>query len=291
MRHLPLLMLSVVALAVVGGVAQERDGSHDTAPVTPFRIIGGIYYVGMADISSFLIATPNGHVLLDSTYEHTVPVVQKGIESLGFELRDIRIILNSHAHSDHLGGHKRMKDLTGARVVMSEPDAAVLADGGRSDFQNAENKQLYPALKSDRVIQDGEEVRLGGVTLVAHLTPGHTKGCTTWTTVVEESGQEYDVVFACGLPSRGQATPNAKYPGMREDTRKAFATARGVQADVFLAQHGRAFRFLEKMKRHQEGATPNPFIDPQGFRAYAEERERLFLEALEKQAPERTGLR
>jgi metallo-beta-lactamase class B len=283
------LLPAALVMMAVCGFGQSRNAvpakSRDNAPVKPFRVIGNIYYVGLVDVSSFLITTPEGDILLDSTYENTAPAVRNSIEQLGFHMRDIKVLLNTHAHSDHIGGHKLMKELTGAQVVMSELDAPALADGGLSAFDNKDGKQRFQPLKADRIIREGEEVSLGGTTLVARLTPGHTKGCTSWMTVAEEGGQKYNVGFVCSLPGPSlMAFRNSpKYPAVIEDSLKSFAIAKSLQVDVFLGSHASQFGLAEKIKRMSEGAQPNPFIDPQGFRAYVEKSESVFREALEKQ--------
>jgi metallo-beta-lactamase class B len=278
------LLLQVVLLIAVSGFAQTPNKMHGTDPVKPFRVIGNIYYVGVSDVSSFLVTTPEGDILLDSTYEDTVPGVRKSIEQLGFHMRDIKILLNSHAHSDHLGGHKMMKELTGAQVVMSELDAPALADGGRSSFDNKNGTQRFQPMKADRIIHEGDEVRLGGTTLVARLTPGHTKGCTTWTMVAEDGCKNYNVAFICSLPGPNltELRNSPTYPNVIEDSLKSFAIAKSLPVHVFLGSHAAQFGLAEKMKKMADGAQANPFIDPQGYRAYVEHDERRFKEALEK---------
>ena len=165
-------------------------------PFEPFRLIGNIHYVGASDVSSFLITTRDGHILIDSGFEATVPMIRDDVRKLGYRFEDIKIVLNSHAHLDHAGGHALLKRLTHAQIVMSEADAALLSHGGKGDFPPiSEQIMAYEPAQADRIIRDGEQVSLGGVTLTAHLTPGHTKGCTTWTMVVEDDGKRYNVVF------------------------------------------------------------------------------------------------
>ncbi len=258
----------------------EEDQEYRTARAKPFRIIGNIYFVGATlHNTSYLITTPEGHILLDTGHEESVQAVRESIESLGFQLRDVEIILSSHAHHDHIGGHALMKELTGASILATEADADVMSTGGKSDFR--ERAPWKPA-KADRIIGDGERIQLGGVTLVAHLTPGHTKGCTTWTTVVNEGGQTYDIVFVGGMQVNTGVplVRNSKYPNMVEDFARSFAKLKSMPCDIFLAAHGYWFNLWEKVKRLTQGARMNPFIDPQGYRNYIEERERAYLQRL-----------
>src|ERR1700683_5292092 len=183
-------------------------------PVAPFHIIGNIYYVGASEVTSFLIVTPAGDILLDGGFAETAPQIEANIQKLGFKLADVKILLNSHAHFDHSGGLAELKQSTGAKLVAMEGDAGVLASGGFTDFAYG-GKQLFAPVKPDRVIHDGDTVSLGGVTLKAHLTAGHTRGCTTWTMTTEESGKIYHVVFA-GSASILSSYSFIKHPGHPE---------------------------------------------------------------------------
>src|SRR4051812_1334734 len=166
------------------------------APVPPRHLISNIYYVGAIGVSSFLITTPQGHILLDTGFEDTGPTIKKGVEQLGFKLTDIKIILSSHAHIDHVGGHAAMKKITGAKIYASAADAKTIESGGLDDFIPFPRETiLYPPAKVDHIVADGEQVTLGGITLTAVLTPGHTRGATTWTMNVTDKGKTYHVVF------------------------------------------------------------------------------------------------
>jgi metallo-beta-lactamase class B len=255
-------------------------------PFEPFRLIGNIYYVGASDVSSFLITTPEGHILLDSGFEATVPLIRAGVRKLGFRFEDIRILLNSHAHVDHAGGHALLKRLTGARIVMSEADATLLAKGGRGDFLPVSEEILaYEPAQADRIIRDGDHVTLGGVTLTAHLTPGHTQGCTTWTMVVEEDGKKFDVVFfgSTTLLPGVRLVDHPKYPGMAQDFARTFRVLKSLPCDVFLGPHGSQFGLREKARRLAAGEKPNPFIDPEGYRAFLARSEEIVLQRRERQ--------
>jgi metallo-beta-lactamase class B len=169
--------------------AQADETSRSwNQPVNPYRVIGNIYYVGAAEVTSFLIVTPAGHILLDSGFAETVPQIKQNIAQLGFRLQDVKILLNSHAHFDHAGGLAELKKLTGAKLMASEADAALLAKGGKGDFHFGDRLSYAPVI-TDRMLQDGDRVELGGVTMTAHLTPGHTKGCTTWTMKVKDRSE------------------------------------------------------------------------------------------------------
>ncbi len=250
-------------------------------PTKPFRIIGNIYWVGLSDQVSFLITTPQGHILLDTTSEETVPWVRESIEKLGFKLKDIKTIMTTHAHGPHMGGFAIFKEITGAKIIAPAGDAYLLTDGGQSDFDAG--REIFTPVKPDRVVSDGDKVSLGGVTLVAHLTPGHTKGCMTWTTVVEDSGKKYNVVIACPPAVGGDTVPlvgNAKYPNIAEDYAKAFSVLKSLPCDVFLTTRSAIFKREEKQKRLEAGEQPNPFIDPKGYQEYIADAEKRYLDKL-----------
>ena len=282
--------LAAIVLMFVGsvvGFAQANEGGqndplHGQHILKPFRIIGNIYYVGLDNNTSYLITTPQGHIFIDPTYEGAVPLIRKSIEQLGFRPKDIKFVLNAHAHGDHVEGLAAFKELTGGKVLVMSGDAPAIADGGKSTSRNGQ--QQWRPVRVDKTLHDGDEVRLGGVTLVAHLTPGHTKGCTTWSTVAEENGRKYNVVFVCsvGVNAGTVLVGNTKYPEIAEDYKKSFSVLRSLPCDVFLASHGRFFHLEEKVKRMEQGGGSNPFIDPAGYQAYITESERLFQEALQK---------
>jgi len=248
------VLLSVAALAL----ADE--------PFPPHHIIGNLYYVGSHDLSSFLITTPRGHILINSSYERTVPIIEASVEKLGFHFRDINILLDSHAHGDHVAGNPLVKQLTGATVMVMQKDV----------------KGVPGAI--DRVLHNGEQVNLGGTVLTAHLTPGHTPGATTWTMTATEGGKPYHVVISSsiGVNPDYVLVNNSKYPGIADDYRRSFEVMRALPCDIYLAPHGAQYGLFEKYPKLAKGG-PNPFIDPDGYRAYVDNSEKLFLGKLEEQ--------
>jgi metallo-beta-lactamase class B len=248
-------------------------------PFKPVRIIANIYYVGASGVSSYLITSPGGHVLVDTGFEQTVPLIRDNVTQLGFRMEDIKIILASHAHVDHTGGHGLARQLTGARIVMSEADAALLASGGKADF--LDEAMPYRPAKADQIVADGEQIKLGSTMLTAHLTPGHTKGCTTWTTVAEEKGKRYRVVFFGSTSILTKLVNNARYPEIARDYAATFRKLKALPCDVFLAPHASFFGLEEKARRVDEG--PNPFVDSKAFHDYVMRAEQNFLKQLEKE--------
>lgn len=262
--------------------AAPEDEVYRNARVKPFKIIGNIYYVGASQhITAYLITTPQGHILIDTGFKESVAPVRENIEALGFKIRDVKLMLATHAHGDHVGGFTQMKELTGAKVLSSGLDAGVMASGGKTDFRSGEG---WEPTKVDQIIQDGEKVSLGPVTMVAHLTPGHTKGCTTWTTVVNEGGKNLNVIFLCGVRMNDNVpvVNNPKYPNMPQDFAMSFKKLKALPVDVFLGAHGYWFDIQSKMKR-MEQAGANPYIDPDGYRKYLIDMESYFLDEVKKE--------
>jgi metallo-beta-lactamase class B len=284
MKRQPALAVGVAAFLLTAWVYGHQDPLRDAGsrPVEPSRIIGNIFYVGAEGISSHIIVTKAGIILLDTGTLQMLPGLRANIEKLGHKLSDIKIILSSHAHWDHVEGHAAMKDLTGAQVMAVGEDAAAIAAGVDNSALGAEG---WKPTKVDRVLKDSDTVALGGVTMTAHLTPGHTKGCTTWTTTVEENGKPYAVVFIGGISiNEGvRLIGNERHPTIAEDYARTFRTLKALKADVFLAQHPSIYGMAEKMQKMKEGATPNPFIDPDGYRRVIAEAEAAYLNQLEQE--------
>jgi metallo-beta-lactamase class B len=255
-------------------------------PVKPYRIIGNVWYVGASGVTSFLITTSKGHILLDGGLPETAPQIKQNVARLGFKLTDIKILLNSHAHYDHAGGLAELKELTGAKLMATEADAALLARGGKDDFTWGD-KYAYQPVKADRVLRDGDRVELGEVTLTARLTPGHTRGSTTWTMKAPDGGKQYDVVFATSVSAPGyKLVNNDKYPQIADDYRRSFQILKSLPCDVFLGPHAEFFSMKEKMARIEQGEKPNPFIDPDGYREYVANGEKDIQKIIETQTQE-----
>jgi metallo-beta-lactamase class B len=277
------LVLLILALPLSIDAQRDPQARASNQPVRPFRIIGNVYYVGAIEVSSYLITTPQGHILLDSGFAETVPQIRENVKQLGFKFEDIKLLITSHAHYDHTGGMAELKALTGAKLAASEADAVQLATGDRDDFQWGNRFEFAP-VQADRILHDGDTVELGGVWLVAHLTPGHTRGNTTWTMEVKDGGKTYNVVFLGSTSAPGyRLVNNRKYPNIVADYQKSFRVLESLPCDVFLGSHGSFFQLKEKMAKLAAGATANPFIDPQGYRQFIEDSKKDFYEQLKEQ--------
>ena len=251
-----------------------------TAPFPPFRIAGNLYYVGSQDLASYLVVTPQGNILINSGTEANPPLIRASIEKLGFKLRDTRILLISHAHWDHAGGSAAILRATGAAYMVMEADAPVVESGGSKDFFYG-NTDLYPSAKVDRVLHDGNTVRLGGTVLVAHLTPGHTKGCTTWTMRVTEGGRSYAVVIVGGVSvNPGYAlVNNRRYPRIAADYERTWRVLKSLPCDIFLGAHGGYFDLVAKYRQWRPGGA-NPFVDPIGYETFVAQAQQAFAAKL-----------
>lgn len=253
------------------------------APVPPRHLVDNVYYVGAVGVSSYLITTPAGHILLDTGFADTVPIIQRGLEQLRFKLTDIKIILSSHAHIDHTGGHALMRQLTGAQVLASAGDARVLESGGADDFiPFPRDTILYAPVKVDRIIKDGERVTLGDVTLTAHLTPGHTQGATTWTMEVKEAGRGYHLVFfsSASINSGTRLLRHPSYLGIAADLERTFTRLKGLPCDIFLAPHGGQFAMADKFARLERGEGVSALVDPEGWKQLIDAAEGAYREQL-----------
>jgi metallo-beta-lactamase class B len=277
--------VTFAAVFIMASTLRAQVNPDWIEPFPPFRIAGNLYYVGSKDLASYLITTPQGNILINSDLETSPQLIQASIEKLGLKVSDVRILLISHAHWDHDGGSAAIKALTGATYMVMDGDVSVVESGGKTDFQYGNTPaSLYPPTKVDRVLHDGDEVKLGGTTLVAHLTPGHTKGCTTWTMKVAEAGKSYDVVII-GSPNVNDGyklVGNPSYPRIASDYERTFQVLKSLPVDIFLGAHGSYFDLLTKYPRLKEGAA-NPFIDPAGYRSYVADRERAYRTELAKQ--------
>lgn len=262
-------------LLFLAGVISAQNTQVDwNKPFPPHKVIGNVYFVGTTELGSFLIVTPEGDILINSDFETSVPVIRASVEKLGYKMTDIKIILGSHAHGDHMEGDALMKELTGAQVMAMEQDVPAL-------------RKMMPGGKPhpiDRILHDGDEVKLGGTTLVAHLAAGHTKGCTTWTLKAQDNGKTYDVVIlgSIGVNPGYILVGNKDYPQIADDYVRSFRVLRALHCDVFLGAHGSFYNLPEKYAKLQKGG-PNPFIDPDGFKAHIDRQEKAFLAKLDEQ--------
>jgi metallo-beta-lactamase class B len=278
------LRILILFFAVTGSLCAQTNPEW-TQPFPPHRVIGNVYYVGSKDLASYLITTPQGLILINSSLTSSPALIRKSVEQLGFRFSDIKILLISHAHFDHDAGSARIKQLTHAKYMVMDADVPVVEDGGKSDFQYGKSSDMYfsPA-KVDRVLHDGDEVRLGGVVLVAHKTPGHTKGCTTWTLKVNGKHNIYNVVIV-GSPNVNpgyKLVNNKSYPQIAQDYEQTFRVLKALPCDVFLGAHGSYYEMQAKYARIKNGGA-NPFVDPAGYKAYVADRERAFLDELHRQ--------
>jgi len=287
-QHLRISALVPIALAI-STIARDVSAQTDptwTEPFPAFHVAGNLYYVGSKGLANYLITTPQGHILINSDLEANVPMIKASVEQLGFKFSDIKVLLISHAHWDHDAASATVKRMTGAKYMVMDADVPVVESGGKTDFQyGTVTDALYAPAKVDRVLHDGDEVKLGDAVLVAHLTPGHTKGCTTWTMKVTDGGKTYDAVIV-GSPNVNagyKLVGNALYPQIVPDFERTFKVLKSLPADIFLGAHGSYFDLEAKYARLKEGAA-SPFIDPNGYKKYVDEREQAFRSALAKQS-------
>jgi metallo-beta-lactamase class B len=275
-KLLPCLLFVLLAASQMPAQTKQaplkQAGKTDwNAPFPAHKVIGNVYFVGSAELASFLITTPQGHILINSDFEATVPVIRASVEKLGFKFTDIKILLGSHAHGDHMEGDAMVKELSGARVMAMEQDVPWL-------------RKMTPGGKPhpiDHILKDGEEVKLGGATLTAHLTAGHTPGCTTWTTKVDDNGKVYNVLIVCsvGVNPGTVLVNNKDYPSIAGDYARSFKVLRTMPVDVFLGAHGSFYGLQAKYAKLQGGGA-NPFIDLAGFKAYLDDKESAFTKEL-----------
>ena len=274
-----------IAMLVLCGAALAQGDPEWTQPFPPYRVIENVYYVGSKGLASYLITTPQGHILINSSLEASVPLIRESIEKLGFRFSDVKILLISHAHWDHCAGSALIKQMTHAQYMVMDADAPEIENGGLDNFQYGDSKMpSYTPTEVNRVLHDGDEVKLGGVVLTAHLTPGHTKGCTTWTMRVKSGTRTYNVVIV-GSPNVNagyKLVSNAKYPQIASDYERMFSVLKMLPCDIFLGAHGNYYGMEAKYARMKDG-TANPFVDPDGYKKYVAEKEQAFRAELAKQ--------
>jgi metallo-beta-lactamase class B len=285
-------LIPALALALTG-ISFAQAPADWTEPFPPHHVIGDIYYVGSRGLAAYLVTTSQGHILINSNLDSSVPQIRASIEKLGFHFNDVKILLISHAHFDHCAGSFQIKELTAAKYMVMDADAPEIEAGGKGNFQYGKSaNSLFKPVKVDRVLHDGDEVKLGDTVLVAHLTPGHTKGCTTWTMKAREKDKTYDVVVV-GSPNVNpgyKLVNNDLYSQIAEDYEHMFRVLKSLPCDVFLGAHGNYYGMEAKFARLKDGGT-NPFIDPEGYKSYVAEREQTFRAELKKQSEQRPATR
>jgi metallo-beta-lactamase class B len=274
-EHMKRLILTLAFSAAVPVHVWAQNGWDDPFPA--HRVMDNLYFVGTGGLGTFLITTPEGHILINTDFERTIPLIEQGIQAMGFDLADVRIILGSHAHGDHQAADVFLREHIGAMIMIMEEDVAGWQRMMRGDGE----------IPIDRVLHDGDKVTLGGTTLVAHRTPGHTRGCTSWGMEVEESGRTYNALVVCsfGVNANYILVDNPDYPDIAKDYRATFAKARAMPVDVFVASHGSFYDLRTKHEtiQHREEGDPNPFLDHSGFLAYVDLQEQRFQAMLETQ--------
>ena len=289
---LVLAMSSVLVSAQTSPLSPEQRAQFHglySEPADPFRIVGNIYYVGARNIASYLITTPDGHIMIDTGTREMHSVIRANVEKLGFKLADVKILLSGHAHFDHVQGHAAMKKATGARVMAIGEDAAALASGTDKSPLGDEG---WEPVQVDRVLKDGDTVTLGGTTLRAVWAPGHTPGCTTWTTTVQEKGRPYSVAFyACGGPNGGvKLIGNSKFPHLVEETLRSFRRLKELKPDIYLTMHPQNL-FAGKVERIKAGETPHPLFDPAGWTKMLADVEANFLKRVQEERTKTSAAR
>ena len=280
-----LLLIAALAVTAFSQKAIIPSSPDWTKPFPPFKIIGNVYWVGTYDLSTYLITTPAGNILINSGVESTVPQIQASVEKLGFKLSDTKILLAMHGHWDHVAGLAELKRLTGAKMIMSEADTELLESGGRSDFYFGESPEaLFPPVKVDQKLKDGDKVALGGVELTARMHPGHTKGSTTFLFDVREAGKTYHVALV-NLPRINigvTVSGMPKYPGIAEAYAQTFRQLRALDIDIWLPAHGSHFDLHDKIKAG-DPYSPERFVDPAGLRRALDRLETIYRDQLARE--------
>jgi metallo-beta-lactamase class B len=280
------LMCAALLVALLSAVRLPAANPPEwTQPFPPFKIAGNLYYVGSADLAAYLVATPQGNILINSNLESSPDLIKQSIEKLGFHFSDTKILLISHGHFDHCAGSAQILKMTGAKYYVMDADVPVVEAGGQNDFNYAGNKDFwFPSVHVDRTLHDGETVSLGGITLTALKTAGHTRGTTTWTLDETANGKTLHVVIV-GSPNVNpgyKLVHNAAYPQIADDYKREFQTLQALPCDIFLGAHGAYFDLKAKYARFKAG-DQNAFIDPQGYKAYIADRRQAFEAEYKKQ--------
>jgi metallo-beta-lactamase class B len=287
MKRLAIALCACIALGTAAQAQTIREFLDRflvlwNTPTEPFRMIDNIYYVGTEGLAAYLIVTPQGHILIDTVMPESTGQIKASIAKLGFKVADIKYLLNMHAHLDHTGGFAELKRETGAQMVAGAADRPLL-EGGYYPGEEKNADLAFPAVKVDRALADGDTVTLGGVTLTARATPGHTPGCTSWQMKVGDGSQERDVLFFCSASvALNRLVGQPTYPGIVDDYKKTFARVRDFKPNVFLAPHPEMYGMQEKRKALRDGA-PNPFVKDGEFAAFVAALEKDFETQLAKQ--------
>ena len=272
-------MLIAVAAALP---ALAQDPPEWSEPVKPFRIAGNVHYVGTKGLAAYLITTRDGAILLDATLVQNAGQIERNIESLGVPLREVKLLLSDHAHADHVGAMAQLKRDTGARVLASEGDRWAL-ENGRNQGDNNYGVMPFDPIPVDETIRDGQTVRLGEVELTAHLTPGHTRGCTSWSMTVDDRGTPRQVLFLCSITVAGNTlVGNRTYPGIADDYRATFAKLAAMRADIVLTSHPEMSDVLERAARRDAGEA-DAFIEPTLLPTLVNDFSAAFEKALKEQ--------
>ena len=281
-----MLVIIVLLLVLVSSQRPALSQAKEwLQPFPPFRIAGNLYYIGSRGLASYLVTTSEGHILINSNLEESVPMLRASIEKLGFKYTDVKILLISHAHFDHNAGSALIQEQTGAKYMVMAEDVSVVESGGKTDFQYGNDKgTYYPPTKVDRTLRDKDDVKLGDAVLMAHLTAGHTKGCTTWTMKVRDGAKTYDAVIVCSpnVNPGYKLANNAAYPGIADDYARMFKTLASLPCDLFLGAHGSYYDMDAKYGRLQKGDA-TAFVDPAGYKKFIASKTAEFQAELKKQ--------
>lgn len=281
------LIYFLLLILTLGCVGLASANPNPGKPLSPFRIAGNLYFVGNTYVANYLIVTAQGNILINSDFQSDVPMIKANIEKLGFKFGDTKVLLISHAHGDHSGGSALLKKETGAKYMVMDADVPVVESGGKADFQYGNSNDpdnFYQPTKVDRVLHDGDQVRLGDTVLVGRLTSGHTKGCTTWIMKVTEKGKTYNVVIVGGpyVNPGYKLVHNTAYPTIAQDYEHMFKVLKSLPCDIFLGAHGIYFDLEKKYALMNQGKQ-NPFVDPDGYKKFIALKEKYFRNELVKQ--------
>ena len=287
------IVLGTVAVLIALLVQQWRAAirRNRSIPDEPFQVAGNLYYVGSTGVTAFLLTGPAGHILIDGGYPETAPLIVGSIAKLGFDIRDVKVLLNTHAHFDHAGGLRQLQEASGAQLWVSEGDADLVADGGAGDRGSYGPLRFlrigrFPAPRVDHRFKDGTVISVGPLSVTAHVTAGHTPGCTSWSFPVHDGDRDLLAVDVCSLTLLPfmSLVPPENYPGIRDDFEKSFRSLRALPADIFLGSHGSFFALARKRRERASATHPaDPFIDRSGYLAYIDGAESAFRKELAKE--------